>query len=683
MMSHLPRPSIVLRISIGFCVVIVVVAVSTLISMNYARETIDNVETLTKSATPIVLANSELELHLTRSNELFQQYLVTTTHAELQQLRNQINTTRQQMQARLESISTSLNQIKTVTTERQSIENLEATFSRINQLMNDAMGRHSRNQESITLFREKNEQIKALESEITPLFQSLVLSLGDDYAIAVAYEFYASFLKGIMIANSISLSETQEALTASEQRFKAWNGEHQDQFFSFINLAMNYPESQDFMQAAKKTTELLTSIVTGKEEQAGLVTLNRALIEGRLSYDQSLIQLRALQVTAKQDLDALNTFARQYSENTNSRVSTNLSSSLTAAGGALMLTILVAAVVLIVIVRSIRPSLKTLRAALGSLAEGDLTYSINHHSRDEMGELTQDVEEVRQALGTIMLELKDKALNMQTAAQHSQEMSEALKNQSIEQSEDTESISTSMHEMSATAREVADMADEGTQLATRAVIEIEQTVGEINANLQSLETLRDNIDQSVQSMESLTQQMKGVESVSSVIEGIAEQTNLLALNAAIEAARAGDQGRGFAVVADEVRNLASKTSHSTAEIRSTIEKLIQGYQTLSRTMTENQSSVSQSHQVSTHSAQAIAEFRHRISEINGLSQRISNAAGEQGSVAEDISHRLTRIADIAKDTRDNAVSGSETSDKLGQVAEDLEQLVERFQVAGA
>lgn len=51
---------------------------STLTSINYARQTMGNVNTLTQSATPIVLTNSELDLHLTKSTELFQQYLVTT-----------------------------------------------------------------------------------------------------------------------------------------------------------------------------------------------------------------------------------------------------------------------------------------------------------------------------------------------------------------------------------------------------------------------------------------------------------------------------------------------------------------------------------------------------------------------------------------------------------------------------
>jgi methyl-accepting chemotaxis protein len=70
----------------------------------------------------------------------------------------------------------------------------------------------------------------------------------------------------------------------------------------------------------------------------------------------------------------------------------------------------------------------------------------------------------------------------------------------------------------------------------------------------------------------LNEQSKSIEAIVSTISSIAEQTNLLALNAAIEAARAGDQGRGFAVVADEVRQLAARTSLSTSEIDSVVQK---------------------------------------------------------------------------------------------------------------
>lgn len=680
MLSRLPRPSLILRIAIGFGVVVAVSAVSTLISIGYARQTIDNVVTLTESATPIVQTNNELDLLLTQATELFQTYLTRTEADALERIDARIADNREQIANRLTQLRNRLDAIEGIQDERYRVADLADTVDRIHSVMTRTMLQYRRSLTVIDSFESKSAKVDELETNLGPMFDDLLLSLDDDYSLAIAYEFNASFLRGLMIIKDIGLSETLDALAEHEQRFSQWNQKHQAQFFNFTQLAMRYPDARDFMQTAQETTALLTDVTLGNGEVPGMIRERRSLIEAGLHYSSALDQLQDLQSQASDDLKALNTFAQRYSIDTKDQVSSNLTHSLMATAAALIITVLVAVIVLLVIVRSIRQPLRRLKQALENLANGDLSHPMTRHSRDEMGELTSAVEQVRQSLSAMMSELLNKALDMQQQAALSQSMSESLKTRSISQSEETASISTSMNEMSASVREVVATTDDGMEQATRAVDEIEQTVSDIERNLTSLNALRNSIDESVTTMTALTREMKGVESVSTVIENIAEQTNLLALNAAIEAARAGEQGRGFAVVADEVRTLASRTAESTAEIRDTIENLIASYQTLSDTMNHNQSAVAESHEISRHSAEAIARFRHRITEINHLSQTISHTAGEQGKTAEDISIRLTHIADIAQETSANAVTASDTSERLRQVANDLETLVERFKI---
>jgi methyl-accepting chemotaxis protein len=85
--------------------------------------------------------------------------------------------------------------------------------------------------------------------------------------------------------------------------------------------------------------------------------------------------------------------------------------------------------------------------------------------------------------------------------------------------------------------------------------------------------IRDVVQRSAQSVQSLDSRMDAIGKTVGLISTITTQTNLLALNAAIEAARAGDHGRGFAVVAGEVRSLAGRTADAAEQIRTLVEGL--------------------------------------------------------------------------------------------------------------
>ncbi len=194
-----------------------------------------------------------------------------------------------------------------------------------------------------------------------------------------------------------------------------------------------------------------------------------------------------------------------------------------------------------------------------------------------------------------------------------------------------------------------------------------------------MSALQQTFSEATETIAQLNNDMKGVEVISTTIEGIAEQTNLLALNAAIEAARAGDQGRGFAVVADEVRLLASRTSESTAKIRKTIDGLVAAFETLSNSIRQGHTKIDNSCRVSTQADAAINEFKNRINRIQELSDQVSDIAQHQEHSTAAIRTQVDQVTRNARRAEAAATTSSDNSHQLSAMASELDSMVMRFQ----
>ena len=288
------------------------------------------------------------------------------------------------------------------------------------------------------------------------------------------------------------------------------------------------------------------------------------------------------------------------------------------------------------VLQTTRTGIEDVVRVLRSLAQGDLTQSIDADYKGVFAQLKDDVNTTAERLTEVISKVHNNNDQSASTATEVSSTSQELGQGSSEQAASLEEISSAMEQMSANIRQSADNAGQTEQIAQKAAGDAEESGQAVGKAVNAMKDIAEKI---------------------SIIEEIARQTNLLALNAAIEAARAGEHGKGFAVVAAEVRKLAERSQKAAGEIGD-----LSGSTVI----------------VAEQAGDKLLKLVPDIQKTAELVQEISVAAREQDTGSEEINKAIQQLDQVVQKSAASAEELASSAQELSNQVEDQREAMSFF-----
>jgi methyl-accepting chemotaxis protein len=314
------------------------------------------------------------------------------------------------------------------------------------------------------------------------------------------------------------------------------------------------------------------------------------------------------------------------------------------------------------------------------MGKGDLDTAVPGADRkDEIGEMTKVIEQLRLASRSARALEQEKLQNVELDQERNVALLESIRALATNVAEASSmvlrnaegmtansSILLGSADQTATRTQAAKLSLEGNTAAIQSMasatselsISIEEVAAQSRRIVSSIEAISARANMAGQRLDDLTEISGRATSAVELIAQVAEQTNLLALNATIEAARAGEAGRGFAVVASEVKELAGQAARATHDIRT----LIEAMNTTGASLHE-----------------AMMDVSGSVGDLEGVATFVTVAVGQQSASTSSISRSVEETAQVAfgilADVEVMSRSAQETGDVARSVAEMADELI--------
>lgn len=306
------------------------------------------------------------------------------------------------------------------------------------------------------------------------------------------------------------------------------------------------------------------------------------------------------------------------------------------------------------IVDTIRGIITDVTEGLGNIGNGNLTADTKHPQLyiGDYKALADGMYLIMERLSETMTQISQASEQVNAGASQVSDGAQALSQGATEQASTVEKLS-------GTLTETSKKIEQNAVYASDARGEVEKVGKEIAMS-------NDDMKEMIGAMGQISEKSNEISKIIKTIDDIAFQTNILALNAAVEAARAGAAGKGFAVVADEVRNLASKS----AEAAKTTENLIE----------ETVTAVEKGSQIVQETAKSMETVVGGAKSITSVIDQIAVESRTQADAIKQVQVEVEQISDVIQTNAATSEQSAAASEELNAQAQNMKQLVSKFQL---
>jgi methyl-accepting chemotaxis protein len=359
-----------------------------------------------------------------------------------------------------------------------------------------------------------------------------------------------------------------------------------------------------------------------------------------------------------------------------------------------LLIILLISGIIVFITSGIRKAVTAILSFVGTMANGDLTTTLDVSSTDEMGEIAVQLTVMHEHLRSILEglvvsndQIRSSSNGLSTIAGQMAGGAKKALSKSDTVARDAESMSANMNSVAAASEQAAT----NVSMVAAATEEMTATIGEIAKSTEKTRTISEQAVIKTQSaskkLDSLGFAASEIGKVTEAITEISEQTNLLALNATIEAARAGEAGKGFAVVANEIKELARQTAMATQEIKQRIEGIqsstsgtVAEIEGISTVIAEVNSMVAIIAAAVEEQAVTTHEIADNITQASQGIQEVTRNVAQSSVGAERIARDIVSVNQVAGEINGSSSQLHLDAEQLNALAHDLQDTVARFKL---